>query len=576
MALLALAALAAALRTAQAVEPTAVMLHQEPAFAGQSQTWQLDPASPFLLVADLGVGLAGRLGSLQVGAEVGVLLFPLPYFAAKDGACGPMVGARDRPELWWHGRTALVFPDGETVDAGERRFATLPTGALASMILYRRDLGPPPGALLLERRMVVGGGCEDPLEARFFNRLFVPIAQPPERSLCRNVSAPSQSPAGDRRPPLFTRSDSLVLLQPRHLSPLLAPIEHSIQVQLFDAPNCSGASVTFPRQHGDAEIFALRDYDFNNKVRSLLVRYERGALERSTPTAMAPSPSPQTTQSASVSADDANARPVPTPVPTPAPTPVTAAAQKAVPTPVDSLPATAVATAPPSPVETSAPTPLPAAVQVPPASVQSPVTVPPVMAAEDAETLETASAVAGGPTLQPLPPAPLPEAFAVKTEEPAPAAEVAPPPQPTIAVESDTAAIGSLTPDPRSGFTIAAVPQVPAVIATPTPSQGSGAESSRAPSPTAAPPAEAPLSEGERRFSLPAFRQYRLNYCLRWGRDCGEPAAQAWCKAVGYAGASSWQREPHTGALFPTIVMADERICDRYLCDGFKEIVCAK
>ena len=103
------------------------------------------------------------------------------------------------------------------------------------------------------------------------------------------------------------------------------------------------------------------------------------------------------------------------------------------------------------------------------------------------------------------------------------------------------------------------------------------------PAPAAAPeqsaaaatqPPPAPVSPGSRRFQFPVHDEYRLNFCLTSGKDCGQPAAKAWCETQGFNRVTSWQKESHTGALFPTIVLGEERVCARYLCDGFKEIVC--
>ncbi|HEX9789146.1 MAG TPA: hypothetical protein VGA60_00675, partial [Kiloniellales bacterium] len=72
------------------------------------------------------------------------------------------------------------------------------------------------------------------------------------------------------------------------------------------------------------------------------------------------------------------------------------------------------------------------------------------------------------------------------------------------------------------------------------------------------------------------FEIYRLNYCLRWGADCGEPAATAWCRGQGFAKASDWRVDKNIGALFPTIVLADKRVCAQFPCDGFEAITCSK
>ena len=63
----------------------------------------------------------------------------------------------------------------------------------------------------------------------------------------------------------------------------------------------------------------------------------------------------------------------------------------------------------------------------------------------------------------------------------------------------------------------------------------------------------------------------RLDWCLHWGRDCGKPAADAFCQMYGYADAESWKTE---GGL-TTFVLGDGKIC-KGGCDGFSSINCRK
>lgn len=62
-----------------------------------------------------------------------------------------------------------------------------------------------------------------------------------------------------------------------------------------------------------------------------------------------------------------------------------------------------------------------------------------------------------------------------------------------------------------------------------------------------------------------------LDFCLHWGRDCGEPAADAWCRAQGYAGASTYEVRP---ASPPTRVFASGQICDMVFCDRIISVTC--
>jgi hypothetical protein len=76
-------------------------------------------------------------------------------------------------------------------------------------------------------------------------------------------------------------------------------------------------------------------------------------------------------------------------------------------------------------------------------------------------------------------------------------------------------------------------------------------------------------------FAYPVHQVYRLNYCLTSNGDCGAPAAQAWCKIQGFVTAGAWKIDENIGALFPTVVLGENRICAQFVCDGFQEITCA-
>ena len=50
------------------------------------------------------------------------------------------------------------------------------------------------------------------------------------------------------------------------------------------------------------------------------------------------------------------------------------------------------------------------------------------------------------------------------------------------------------------------------------------------------------LSAGTKTVEKPMFNGNRLGWCANWGADCGEPAAEAWCIAQGFAGAARFRR----------------------------------
>src|SRR3546814_12792335 len=62
----------------------------------------------------------------------------------------------------------------------------------SSVIAYRRELGPPPGFLLLERRSYYNRDCERSAEQAYFNRLFIPVPNPPLREACTDLASRSE------------------------------------------------------------------------------------------------------------------------------------------------------------------------------------------------------------------------------------------------------------------------------------------------------------------------------------------------------------------------------------------------
>jgi hypothetical protein len=75
-----------------------------------------------------------------------------------------------------------------------------------------------------------------------------------------------------------------------------------------------------------------------------------------------------------------------------------------------------------------------------------------------------------------------------------------------------------------------------------------------------------------RTFDKPMVVGNRLDWCLRWGEQCGKPAARAFCESQGYSRARRFERAEDVG---PTHVIGIRRHCADKGCDGFKSIQCA-
>ncbi len=119
-------------------------------------------------------------------------------------------------------------------------------------------------------------------------------------------------------------------------------------------------------------------------------------------------------------------------------------------------------------------------------------------------------------------------------------------------------------------------------IATPQPVPETRARRAPTPSRRAAPDPAPPTARSKQaakappatqRFAHPKQGRHRLDWCLYWGRECGAPAAAAWCRGKGFADAQSFTLAQGVG---PTFVLGDRKVCTDPACDGFTEIVCAR
>lgn len=77
----------------------------------------------------------------------------------------------------------------------------------------------------------------------------------------------------------------------------------------------------------------------------------------------------------------------------------------------------------------------------------------------------------------------------------------------------------------------------------------------------------------EQIFVNPVWKERRLDVCLRWGVDCGKPAADAFCRAKGYAEAMHATADAAPGYAHTRVISSDQ-ICDKPFCRGFQQIIC--
>jgi hypothetical protein len=72
----------------------------------------------------------------------------------------------------------------------------------------------------------------------------------------------------------------------------------------------------------------------------------------------------------------------------------------------------------------------------------------------------------------------------------------------------------------------------------------------------------------------PRYKNHRVDVCRIWGDQCGQPAADAWCRSTGKTRARSYKIEEDIGASQPTIVIGTGQLCTAQYCDAFSRIVC--
>jgi hypothetical protein len=77
----------------------------------------------------------------------------------------------------------------------------------------------------------------------------------------------------------------------------------------------------------------------------------------------------------------------------------------------------------------------------------------------------------------------------------------------------------------------------------------------------------------ERVFANPTWNEYRLDACLRWGAECGKPAADAFCRKKGFSESFYSVLDPERGRSH-TRLIGTNQICDKDICVGFQMIIC--
>ncbi len=520
-------------------EPNQVTLFKGPGLSGPSRSWSLPPDQPFLAVPFLGDDLSGESGSIAIGADVAVILLSDPFFSATDETCEYSLGTDRRPDFWWLSQKTRVAPGPDDVGAID---ASLGRQSVASLIIFQRALGPPPAVQLLEKQRSINWSCTRPTKARGYRRLFIPVAVAPHAVGCFNLAVGLSYGETTEVVLDFSAASTLLLMLPRDVGDRYRTVKHEITVGLYDAADCTGESVAFAHPGSEGRYFELKQFGFDRKARSVLIRYDKGAFD-----SYLPAPDQRPTVAVQEIAKALSEAPAAAP----------SSGTKTIPTAVE-------------PVETSA-LPETAALQAEEAagaSTESGATAT-VWGTSEAEasaggtlagayvaSQETSSEAAA-------PEAAAPEAAAPEAAAPEAAAPEAATPE---AAAPEAAAPEAATPEATA----------PAQMEIP-PSGGFEESAASVELQTGAlvlPESPAPPTGETQTFQYPLLQGYRLNHCLTGRKDCGGPTATKWCTTRGFARAITWEIDENIGSLFPTLAIGDLQLCANFVCDGFKEITC--
>lgn len=80
-----------------------------------------------------------------------------------------------------------------------------------------------------------------------------------------------------------------------------------------------------------------------------------------------------------------------------------------------------------------------------------------------------------------------------------------------------------------------------------------------------------PLLATAKTFDNPQVNGYGLDYCREWGKNCGLPAATAFCKSKGYEKAVSFKVVENNQK---TRVINGGQVCDAPSCDRISRVTC--
>lgn len=81
-------------------------------------------------------------------------------------------------------------------------------------------------------------------------------------------------------------------------------------------------------------------------------------------------------------------------------------------------------------------------------------------------------------------------------------------------------------------------------------------------------------AHADQRINNPKLGGERLDWCFKWAASCGKPAADAFCRSIGFSRARAFQKAENVGV--PTRIIGEPaKVCSAAACDSFQYIICA-
>lgn len=74
-----------------------------------------------------------------------------------------------------------------------------------------------------------------------------------------------------------------------------------------------------------------------------------------------------------------------------------------------------------------------------------------------------------------------------------------------------------------------------------------------------------------KKYVVPRFNHYRVDWCYKDGKGCGKQAAFSFCRRMGYMHEQGYTIEAHVAA---TRALGNQRLCFGDDCNAFKSITC--